>query len=53
MEKKTYRDGYSEGVRDAIKIIRDAEKDPKDMTRLSLLVTRKLQGLKEYDHGCN
>ena len=53
MEKKTYKDGYAEGVRDAINIIKEAERNPKDMTRLSLLVTRKLQGLKEYDHGCN
>lgn len=53
MEKKTYRDGYTEGVQDAINIIREAEKDPKDMTRLSLLVTRKLQELTGYNHGCN
>lgn len=53
MDKKTYKDGYAEGVQDAINIIRDAERDPKDMTRLSLLVTRKLQELTGYNHGCN
>ena len=44
--EKTYKDGYLEGVEDALKIIRDAERDPKDMTRLSLMVTRKLEELK-------
>lgn len=49
--EKTYKDGYIEGVETALKIIKDAERDPKDMTRLSLLVTRRLEELKG-NHGC-
>lgn len=51
--KKTYKDGYIEGVNEVVKIIRDAEKNPDDMTRLSLFVTKKLQELTGYNHGCN
>ena len=51
--KKTYKDGYVEGVTSALKIIKDAERDPEDMTRLSLLVERKLNELLGYEHGCN
>lgn len=53
MDSKTYKDGYAEGVKEALQIIRDAEKDPDDMTRLSLRVTRKLQELTGLNHGCN
>ena len=49
MEKKTYKDGYVEGVKDAIDIIKAAERDPADMTRLSLIVTRQLEALIRCD----
>lgn len=41
--------GFKKGVDEAIKAIKDCEKDPQDITRLSLLVLRKLDGLKSCD----
>lgn len=51
--EKTYKDGYVEGVKAAVKIIKDAEKNPDDMTRLSLKVTDELNKLTRFNHGCN
>lgn len=55
MEKKqgTYKDGYIACLNDVINLISEAEKDPKDITRLSMKVTSGLRKLKEYNHGCN
>ena len=41
--------GYKKGVEDAMAIIRSCERDPQDMTRLSLLVNRKLDELLRCD----
>lgn len=51
--EKTYRDGYVEGVKEAVKIIMDAERNPEDMTRLSMKVTEELKKLTGYNRGCN
>lgn len=45
---KTYKDGYVEGVKEAVKVIMEAEKNPNDMTRLSMSVTDKLKKLTGY-----
>lgn len=44
--EKGVRAGYKRGVDEAIKAIKACEKDPQDITRLSLLVLRKLDALK-------
>lgn len=43
--EKTYKDGYVEGVKDALKMIKDSERNPKEQTRLSLGLEKRLQGL--------
>lgn len=48
--EKTYKDGYVEGVKDAIKVITTAEKNPQDMTRLSIKVTAELKKLTGISH---
>lgn len=47
--RKGEKAGYKEGVEDAIEIIRRCERDPQDMTRLSLLVNRELDALLQCD----
>lgn len=55
MENKagTYKQGYMDALNDVVNILSDAEKDPKDITRLSRGVETKIVALKGYDHGCN
>lgn len=55
MEKKvgTYKDGYMDCLNEVVKVLSNAEKDPKDITRLSMKVTTALMHMKEYNHGCN
>ena len=41
--------GFKKGVEQAVKIIKDCERDPQDITRLSLLVERQLDALMACD----
>lgn len=49
MEKTSYdkglKDGYIKGVKAAEEILKKCEKDPKDITRLSLLVLKEIDAL--------
>lgn len=53
MENMTNKDYYVQGVNDAIKVIKEAEKNPDDQTKLSLKVGKELEKLKKFNHGCN
>lgn len=50
MDKTSYekgiRDGFLKGIEAAEKVLHDCEKDPQDMTRLSLKVSQELASLK-------
>ena len=41
--------GFKKGVEAAYQIIKDCERDPQDITRVSLLVNRKLDELLRCD----
>lgn len=53
MKKGTYKDGFMDCLSEVVNILKDAEKNPDDITRLSRGVETKLKQLKEYNHGCN
>lgn len=47
--KKGQKAGFKAGVKEAVKIIKECERDPQDITRLSLLVHRELDALEQCD----
>lgn len=53
IKKGTYKDGFVDCLNEVTAILKDAERNPDDITRLSRGVETKLKQLKEYDHGCN
>jgi hypothetical protein len=53
MKKGTYKEGFVDCWNEVVNILKEAEKNPDDITRLSRGVETKLKQLKEYNHGCN
>ena len=53
MKKATYKEGFVDCWNEVVNILKEAEKNPDDIRRLSRGVETKLKQLKEYDHGCN
>ena len=53
MDKTSYekgmKEGFEKGVKAASQVIKDCERDPKDMTKLSLKVNQRLESLLKCD----